>query len=54
MSASAMRRKAAEGLEVASRAKRIALNVPRDSTSRHGGPEGDPAARCGRVFADLP
>jgi hypothetical protein len=54
MSASAIQRKAAEGLEITSCAKRIALSTSTDSASRHASHKTNPTARSGRVFADCP
>jgi len=54
MSAPAIRRKATEDLDIEGCKPRVALNGATDSASRHAGPDCDPAACCGRGFADLP
>lgn len=54
MSAPAMRRKAAESLEVEGYKLGIALNWPTDPASRHTGPKRIPATHCGRGFAEHP
>lgn len=54
MSAPAIRRNAARGLETARFRLRIALNRSTDSASRHAGHKADHTVRREQGFADLP